>query len=399
MQELLKKDLIYKIVSVLLAFLLWFFVTNLQNPTTDKLFSVPITFINLQDGLVTGEKPENVEIRLKGPHSIINGLTANDIKATVDFGQAQIGESNFQVKVQPPSGVEILSYEPTSITLDIDAITEKQLSLEVKKVNSVAEGYSSYEPELNTSRVVVRGPRQLLEQLETAQVVADLNQASDNLVLNLPVNIINKAGDVVPTNNLEVTPLTVQVYVPVIENIPTKTVSIRPSIIGNPKDDWQVARIILEPETVKITGPYERIMEIDHVQTQPINIAGIQENLTVQVALTPPEGVGLLYEPVVKVLVQIEEAPVTKTIPDVPIRIDNKPEGMNAVSTLEKVKVTVRGPRQEFEALKEGDIKAFVDVKDLKPGTYQLDVKISLKDNLQVQEVDPGKVEVKITKE
>jgi len=395
MFQLLKKDLAYKIAAVFLAFLLWFYVTNLQNPTVERSLTVPLTYLGLKNGLVTSERTQSIDIKIKGPRSVINPLTTKDIKAQVDLSQAKLGESSFSIDLSLPPGVQLVSIKPASIQLQIDAVLERQLAIKARTINAAAPGYSSYTPVVTPSRVVVRGAQQVLESLDAAQVTIDLNQTRENLLLSLPVNLIDKNGNTVPDYSLEINPKTVQVFVPVIQNIPTKTVPIKPSLVGSPKQNWRVARVVVEPETVKITGPYERLAKIDHVLTGPIDITGIQEDLMVQVALTTPEGVSLLYEPAVKVLVQVEQAPVTREIKGIPITSINVPPGSVAELKPGKVDLTVQGTIKEIETLSDKNIKAIVDLAELQQGVSQLEVKIEIPSTIRVIKLEPSKVEVK----
>jgi len=397
MLELMKKDLAYKLISIFLASLLWFYVTNLQNPIVDKTIQVPITYNGLKEGLTTGDRPQKVDVKVKGPSSIVNTLTAKEFTVTVDLSQVKLGEASFSPKIDPPSGVELVSWNPRTIQLQVDAIMEKQLPIKVNTVGTAAPGYSHFEPDITPSRVVVKGAQQFLSTLDHAQVTVDLNQTKENLILNLSVIVIDKNGEQVPNSMIEINPQTVQVYVPVIQNIPTKVVPINPTLVGKPKENWRVSRVILEPETVKITGAYDKLEKVSQIVTQPIDITGIGENLVTQVALTPPEGVSLLYEPAVKVLVQVEEAPTTKTLSDIPVVVDSEPTGSIATLSPEKISLTVQGSRQEIEALETGSIKALIDLTGLtEEGVHQMEVKIVLPPNLQVLKVEPSKIEVTI---
>lgn len=397
MLELLKKDLAYKITAVFLAFLLWFYVTNLQNPIIEKTISVPIAYNGLKEGLITNEKPERVDVKVKGPSSILNTLTAKEIGVSVDLSQVKLGGTSFSPKINPPSGVELVSWNPRTIELQVDAITERQLPIKVSIIGAVAPGYSHFEPDITPSRVVVKGAQQLLSTLDAAQITVDLNQTKENLILNLPVLILDRNGNQVPNEQLEINPAAVQAYIPVIQNIPTKVVPIKPTIVGKPREEWQVSRVVLEPETVKITGAYEILEKVSQVETQPIDITGIEQNLVVQVALTPPEGINLLYQPAVKVLVQVEEAPVTRILHDIPVAAENQPAGSITTLNPEKISLEVQGSRLEIEALNNVDIKPLVDLSGLLPGTHQLEVKIALPNNIQVLKVEPSKIEVGIS--
>lgn len=399
MLELLKRDVVYKTTAILLAVLLWFYVTNLQNPKIEKSFSVPITYYGLQEGLVTGEKPSNVDIKIKGTRSIVNSLTAKDIKADVNLVLAQMGENSYQIKVAVPSGVELIEYKPTSANIVIDAIQEKQLAVRVKFVNKVAQGYSSFDPVLQTSTVVARGATKILETLEAAQVTVDLNQATDNLVLTPPVNLINKKGEIVTNSLLEVSPPSIQAFVPVIQNIPTKTVPVELVFVGEPKETWKVSRTVIEPETVKITGSYETLQSVDRILTHSIDITGLNEDLVTQATLNTPEGVNLLYEPNVKVLIQVEEQPVEKIIKELPLEIQNKPEGKTVKMNPEQITLSVFGQHTILENMKTEDIQAIVNLEGYEEGEHEVEITVDIDSRIKILKVDPGKTKVTIKAE
>lgn len=401
MQELFKKDMIYKVTAILLSLVLWFYVTTLQNPVIEKTITgVTVNYTGLKEGLVMGEHSQAVDVKVKGPNSSVNLLTAKDIKVNVDLTQAKMGESSLpldQDQVTVPAGVEVINTKPQSIHVFVDAIKEKQLPVKVEYLNAVTQGYTSYEPVVTPSIVVVRGATQLLANLEVARITVDLNKATANLVLSLPVQLLAKEDKPASHTNLEISPDKLQVFVPVVENTPTKTVIIKPILIGKPKDGFVVSRTVVEPETMKITGPADKIERIDQIITRPIDISGLQENMIIQASLETPEGVNLLYQPTAKVMVQIEEAPVTKTFTGIAITMENQPVGLKTVLNKDKVDVTVKGPRDEMAKLVESDIHALVDLNGLKEGTHKQEVKIALPINVQVVKVESSTVDIVIS--
>jgi YbbR domain-containing protein len=397
MYEWLRRDLGYKGLAIVFSILLWFFVTNQQNPSIiNKSVMVPITYSGLKEGLLVADKLKNVEIKIRGPQTIVNTLTYKDIKATVDLSKAKLGADSYIVEVVPPSGVELVLTRPSSISLRVDPIEGKQLPIRVIKQGTVAQGYTSFEPVLTPSTVVVRGSKQMLANLETALVTVNLEQAKDNLILTPPVTILSKSGPV--SDMVDISPKTVQVFVPVTKPSNTYTVPIRPNIKGEPKNGLQVSRVIVDPETVKISGSYEILSEITQVSTAPIDITGIGDNYAVQVALIKPAGATLLYQPTAKVIVQVDAVSNTRHISDIPVTVVDKKEGYQYIIRPDKINLTIRGPKQEIEALDTASIRPYVDVKTIEEGTHNLEVKVDLPGSMKVNKIDPGTVEVKMIK-
>ncbi|MGI6587333.1 MAG: YbbR-like domain-containing protein [Peptococcia bacterium] len=393
MKRFWERNFFYKALAVLLAVLLWLYV----NPATEKVFTVSVFPYNLAEGLVLENNPGDVEVRVKGASSTVNFLSSKEIKASVNLASAKLGEGTYSVEVNLPPGVEPVVIKPSSISLLIDEIKEKQLPIRVITQGTVAAGYSHFEPVLEPSTVVVRGPSRLLINLDTALITVSIEQAKDNLVLNPPVTLLTKSGNIA-SDKFEISPKNIQVFVPITENTDNKTVSIKPNINGEPKEGYRVSRVVLDPETVKITGSYEILSKIYQVETAPIDITGITESYSTQVALVPPEGANLLYQPVVKVLVQIEAIAITKNFVDIPLTVVNLAEEKQVVLKPDKVQLTVKGSREEIEALEKSAVRAFVDVAELELGTHNLEVKVDIPKNLQLLKVEPNKVEVKISK-
>jgi YbbR domain-containing protein len=391
MDKLWKSNLIYKALAVLLAILLWFYV----NPYIEKVITVSVAYQNMKEGLVVVSEPQKVDVKVRGTSSVIDTLSSEEIKAYVKLDTAKIGEGSFLVEAAIPPEVVPVSIKPSYLNLELDEIKEKQLSVRVITQGIVAAGYSNFEPVLEPSTVVVSGASQLLTDLDTALITVNLDQAKDNLVLNPPVTLLTKDGDIV-TDKFEVSPKNIQVFIPVTENTHNKTVSITPNIKGEPHEGYRVSRVVLDPETVKITGSYDVLSLIYQVNTAPIDITGITENYATQVALVPPEGANLLYEPVVKVLVQIEASTVTKVLEDVPVSVVNLAEGKQAVLSPNKVSMTLKGPKEQITALSKIAVKASVDVAELESGLHKLEVKAEIPNELQLIKIEPSTVEVSI---
>ncbi|MDD2212395.1 MAG: CdaR family protein [Clostridia bacterium] len=391
MKKFWERNFFYKALAVLLAVLLWLYV----NPATEKVFTVSVLPYNLTEGFVLAHNPEDVEVRVTGPSSTVKSLSSKEIKASVNLASAKLGEGTYSVEVNLPPGVEPVLIKPSSVKLLIDEIKEKQLPIRVITQGTVASGYSHFEPVLEPSTVVVRGPSRLLIDLDTALITVNLDQAKDNLVLNPPVTLLTKNGNIV-SDKFEISPKNIQVFVPITENTHNKTVSIKPNINGEPKEGFHVSRVVLDPETVKITGSYETLSQIYQVSTAPIDITGITETYSTQVALVSPEGANLLYQPVVKVLVQIEAVAVTKNLVDIPVTVINLAEGKQVILKPDKVQLTLKGPSEEIGAVEKSAVKAFVDVEGLELGVHNLVVKAEVPKTLQLFNVEPSTVEVKI---
>ena len=91
MKNFISNNIGLKLLSVLLALLLWLIVMNVEDPAVTRTISdIPVQIIN--DDVIksrgygyTVESGEKVDIRVKGRRSVIDGITTDDFIATADF--------------------------------------------------------------------------------------------------------------------------------------------------------------------------------------------------------------------------------------------------------------------------------------------------------------------------
>jgi YbbR domain-containing protein len=65
-----------------------------------------------------------------------------------------------------------------------------------------------------------------------------------------------------------------------IEEQMKKTVKVKPKVVGLPEKGYAIAEIKVVPETISLEGPKSVIAKIHAVKTEPINIIGINTDLT-----------------------------------------------------------------------------------------------------------------------
>ena len=95
MKKKITHNLLLKVMSVVLAFILWLVVVNINDPDTVRTIrAIEITILNEQ--AITGQGQGQVytirenrtaAVVVKGPRSIVDKMDKSDIKATVDFSE------------------------------------------------------------------------------------------------------------------------------------------------------------------------------------------------------------------------------------------------------------------------------------------------------------------------
>lgn len=127
MHEVFKRNLGYKIVSLLLAILFWLWVTNTSTGSSvsldgDQTLTIPLVTQNVPANSVVMTKLPSVRVRLQGTNPSVN---VKDLFAYVDLSGAKPGEHNFAIKMDAIPGIQIMELNPQNITLNIDTVQEK----------------------------------------------------------------------------------------------------------------------------------------------------------------------------------------------------------------------------------------------------------------------------------
>src|SRR5690348_11453116 len=87
-------DLVRLASSLVLALILWGWVTAREDPETSRQFSnVPVTVGELPGNLVVLSSPPTAVIRVTGPESVINDIDLSEVSAQLDLSDVDAAGS------------------------------------------------------------------------------------------------------------------------------------------------------------------------------------------------------------------------------------------------------------------------------------------------------------------
>ncbi|HHP50807.1 MAG TPA: hypothetical protein ENM97_02820 [Moorella mulderi] len=303
MWENFKRDWPYKLLSLAIAMGLWLYVAYAQNPLGERIFRIPIEVENLSEGLVMAEKPGEVQIRVEGPKELLGALQSRDFRAVINLQGAQVGDNTFPVRVEAPEGVRVISINPPQVAVRVERVEEIQMPVEVSLIGTPASGYRLLVPFLKPSQVLVKGPGGALKNITRVYVEAKIDQATGNFSAQLPVRVAGREG--YGADLVSVYPSAVEVFIPIVRDMPSKVIIIKPQIVGQPAPGYAVLRVVVHPSTVEVFAPYEVLAPIDFIPTSPISIEGASKTVIQESSLEIPPGLQVSEFPRPKVVVEI----------------------------------------------------------------------------------------------
>lgn len=247
-------------------------------------------------------------------------------------------------------------------------------------------------PEFVTVRL--RGNAGRMGTLTPGEVLAmlDLQEARPGLRLfHLAANdVISPFGVSVVT----VTPSTIPLEV---EQTVSRAVPVEAALEGRPAPGFVRGKVTVTPPVVDVIGPESRVRELTAATTDAVSVEGTRQTVEddVGVGLSDPT-VRLTEATTAHVVVEIEPAPVDRTVADVPVRLRNLRPGLSATATPEAVAVRVQGPRAQVAELAVAAVGAFVELSGLGRGRFTLPVGTESPQGIRVIGADPELVEVVI---
>jgi YbbR domain-containing protein len=178
----------------------------------------------------------------------------------------------------------------------------------------------------------------------------------------------------------------------VFEPSATKVVPVVPGVDGDPADGFVAGTVKADPATVEVIGPASAVARLTAAITEPVSIAGATKTVTDTVNIGIPDPSVRLVEPgSADVTVNIVGAPVEWAIAGIPIR---QPHGSVEVSPGD-VTVFLRGPR-ETRGSRVEDFEATIDIEGLRPGLFQLPVRVVPPARVGIIKIEPPHVRVRI---
>lgn len=281
-----------KLVAFFLAVLLWAYVSNEINPTTQQIINrVPLEARSLPGNVSVVEMPGTIDLRIQGPREKVQQVGVRAVEAYVNLARAKIGKTRVPIQVKVPEGITVIEVNPREVEVWIENISEKQVPLSMQKTGEQAKGYKVLEPIFEPSRVILKGPESLLERIDRGFVKVNFNGTTEGFHGMLPVQVADAKGNPVNENLVGIHPEQVDVFVPVVLDLPSKVVPIKPVIEGRPAEGYVVSDVIPELATVSVFGQADLVNDINEVNTAPINIEGATADVYQEASFVMPEGI------------------------------------------------------------------------------------------------------------
>lgn len=369
------------LLSFVLAFALWAWVTNQRNPEETYLArSVPVTAVGLSSEFAVTFSAQTVDVTLRGPRSVIEDVDTASISVSVDLSNVdRTGTVRRDVDIVAPDGIRRAESSPETIDVYVQAVTEREFEVVVELPEDLPRNLRVTNTRANPGAVVASGVEAQIDSI--VQVVAQPQIRGETASFTTQATLVAVDAQNAPIDGITFSPSTVDVdlqleirgkEIPVFVRCDACDAAEGFEVIGQPQ---------ATPSSVLVDGPVELLDQVQYIYTTPITT----NNLTAPAVLggvpldvgNLPEGVTV--EPVtVDVSVRVEQAVFSQTFTNVAVDILNAPTDLRVTVNPVAIEVIILGRSADLARVQQDDIVVVVDVSGLAPGAHQVTPRVIL---------------------
>ncbi len=327
---LLRHNLGYKLISLGLAFMLWAYVQNAENPPLSRTIEVMPTISGCPPNLRASWNQRKVSVTVRDRKDAIARLRDTDLIAKLNLRSAIEGEHSFDVTISYSPRAQLAGntpaiekWEPMTYRFTLEPLLARQV-----KVTLEAEpptGTRWLEAYVDPDHVMVKGPRSLLAQV---RLVARVDRKSATVPADGDIQekarlvVEDKNGQVIESSDVQVEPATVEFRGRL--EVEAKQFHVQVTTTGAPATGFRVRGAIeAKPSTVMLAGSEEVLRQIDHLATEPIDLSGAIKSIERVVRLALPPNVKVRGPSRIRVTIPIVEiSPVGNVPGPAPSRIE-----------------------------------------------------------------------------
>jgi YbbR domain-containing protein len=169
-REYIFKNLPFKIVSLAIAFLLWWAVG--RDTPIDIPLTVPLEFQNAPDKLeVNSNYPFEARVTLRGPERLMQELSPSEVHAVLDLQGATAGERTFaltRTEIRVPRDVKVMQIVPSQFHISFDRTLTRTIAVQPRVIGTLLSGYEIAAVTTDPTQVTISGPERRVTAIQSA---------------------------------------------------------------------------------------------------------------------------------------------------------------------------------------------------------------------------------------
>ena len=401
-----------KLISVLVAIVIWYVVVDINDPVETSTYSVKITVEN-EAYIASGKEIYHIDdsnktvgVAIRANRSTLRKIKEDDITVIADL--TQIVDMDREPVMVPLTaeckGVtrNNITLSRTTIPITIESIATKTFAVAVDTGESVpSEEYEVGRLTASPDQVVINGPESIINQIDTAVARIDVTGMTIDGTRDAKLILLGK-------DQSEISEDTIQDDLTFAGGTPNVTVFVElwrrrsdvaldVQYLGIPAPGYHVESITVTPDTVTVVGDNQAMLQLTqdgnviHTPPELVTVENASEDVVAEIRLSEilPENMRLARN-------TAEEATVTAAIrsdetKELVIDVDNI-EVLNLDPNLAvsygqaELTLRVKGSGTNFDELTAENIGASIDLEGLIAGDMTVPVAFTLPGGVTVDE-------------
>ncbi|WMJ86129.1 CdaR family protein [Anaerocolumna sp. MB42-C2] len=383
MKERLTRNPGLKILSLLMAFLVWVVILNVDDPVTPGSFkNIEVTKIN-ENAIAQKDKVydvisgDTVDVKVKGKRHIIESLKTSDFQAVADLSKLSIVNA-VPINITIPKygdSVEILP-ENYTMQVSLEDLETKQFRIDVVTTGDVSEGYYIKEKTASPNIIQVSGAESVINKIKDVVVDVNVGNARESFKkAGVVPKVYDKNGTLMDSGKMKLSYEAVDVSVDLLK---TKTVNLFIDLKGTPYPGYKYGKADYEPKQVVIAGEQSELDKVQYIMGEyyidnqrtdiedEVNIADFIKNDVILIDENKTAVINVKVE-------KLKSKDISYNTSDIELR--NIPAGLAAVLNENSIiQVEVMGEDDILSNINKYTLKPYIDLADTKIGTKQFNL-------------------------
>lgn len=415
MKEKLLDKLGLKIVSLILAFVVWMGIVNVSNPVKESSVTVPV---EVRNGEVM--KANNLAYEISSKSSVTvyfwvrtrdeSLIRASDFSAYIDLEDLSVtGSVPVYVEVSKEKESLIVQSETKAITtkpmvmrVETEELQKKKFELSVTTNGKTEDGYIPGSTTLSPDYVIVEGPESQIGQIHHMGVEINVEGASSDIEgTTAPIFYDANSKSIPVSEDVTVNRDSIRYNTSILK---AKALNLNFEVNGTVANGYRFTGVTSDVKSVSVVGTKSVLASVStlSIADEKLNIDGATSDRVVQLDLNDylPPSTTIAAGETSQVEVTLKVEPLITKIFSLDLENVEKqgivPE-YEYTYNRDKVDVSVRGLKEDLDTLTEESLNAVLDVTDLEPGTHTITLKFQVEEGFEI--ASTSDIEVTIASE
>lgn len=203
----LTQNWVLKLLSLVFALVLWFFVMGEQK--LEVGYAVPLELKNVPPGMmIANDVPSLIDVRISGPRTVLMNVKPSDISLSIDLRDLQPGVTTFkrlEERLNLPSALKVTRLSPSFVDVKLDRRKDKSVPVRVVFSGTLPPGYKIESLKTKPEKVTVDGAESELKGVnEVTTEPIDVSDVHENFTLMVPLDYRGKFTSLKNDRSVEV---------------------------------------------------------------------------------------------------------------------------------------------------------------------------------------------------